>query len=494
MSEIAIIVTPPGGSPQDVTDDCVFARTTFESLFNAVPGSFTATIRDPQMTHSFATGWEIAAEIDGIRMFGGYVTQVSMEHFAPAADTSDLEDYDLRIWVLRGTDYNIIFDRRVWRSTSDYLSAIDLTGAAIDTDGPALIELIENYSDCDDFSTSGINSDADLGTFPVVQQGDKLRKDFTIFSFFGATVWYINGDKVFVYVPFEDVTKDWGFSDQPNGVTSIGFREVEAVEDGSFIENDVFIWGGSEFAGSGGGTVVARVQDTDSQDTYGRWQYAETHFGQTYYKTQAGVDAAADVIVNGPPGADVYGQQKGLRYSQWQFTFTWFSSDVPGADHVLAGDIMQIDMTTFGVEKLLPLRSLRISFPDAFEDDGSHLVQFTGTFGLQLSDPFTLWAYLLHAQGSTPLLSPAAVTNDNTQTVYGATYQGVPSPATDDTTTTFTIPFGYVAGSLQVFLTGAILINGVDFIESDPATGEFEMAIPPPAAAWLYCLAVTLAS
>lgn len=498
MSTISILV-----DGVERVSACMFERSSFTVSMNAAPGSFDIYIRDPDRTLSFQTGAEISLTVDGVPMFGGFVTQVAMVHLAPAADTANLADYNLRAWNLRGTDYNIIFDKRVWRNTGDYLHAIDLS--AFTMDGAILREGVDNYADMADFDSSGIEDIASIPTGDVLQQGDKLRKEFENLSLFGGAVWYIRGDKKIIYVPFETVTKSWGFSDQPNGTTTIGFRQVEATEDGSFIENDVLIWGGSEFAGTSGGTVFSRVEDGTSEGTYGRWQYAETHFGELGYKTQAGVDARADVVVNGPPGADVYGQQKGLRYTQWQFTFTWFSQDVPDADHVTAGDIMQIDMNTFSVSKLLPLRSLRISFPDAFEADGSHLVQFDGTFGLQVSDPFTLWAYLLKQQTrlSTIQVQPAAVTDTSTQSTYGAVYQGTPTPATDGATTVFTLPLGsgfqpYIPSSLLVYIgdigtPGAgLLISGVDFTESDPDAGEFTMMVAPANTKFLYatCLCV----
>ena len=484
----------------DQTDDVVFERSSFSTSMNAAPGDFDILIRDPNQTKSFSTGKEISLTIDGLLMFGGFITQVSMVHFAPAADTSDLASYDLRAWNLRGADYNILFDRRVWRNTADYLHSIDLS--AFTTDGAILSQLVNNYADMSGFDTSTIENIASIPTGDIVQQGETMRKEFQNLSFFGGTVWYIRGDKKIIYTPFETVTKSWGFSDSPSPPTSIGFRQVEAVEDGSFIENDALIWGGSEFAGTAGGTVFSRTQDATSESTYGRWQIAETHFGELHYKTQVGVDARSDVIVNGPPGADIEGQQKGLRYAQWQFTFTWFSQDVPSRDHVIAGDIMQIDMATFSVSKLLPLRSLRTTFPDGFETDGTHLVQFDGVFGLQVSDPFTLWAYLLKQQvrAATVQFSPAAVTDTSTTSTFGAVYQGTPSPATDNVTTNFSIGFGYIPGSLQVYKgtvgtagAGLLTIN-VDWTEDDPEAGTFTMTTAPASTSFLYAVALTTAS
>jgi hypothetical protein len=493
MSTVAIVV-----DAVDITSSVMFGTASFEQSFGGVPGTFQFTVRDPSRTLSFTTGVEMSLAVDGIIMFGGYVTQVSMGHMAPAADTSNLSTYNLRTWTLRGTDYNIIFDKRVFRNTADYLKRIEVSNTM---DGAILRNLVTNYSDCSDFTTTGI---LDIATMPtagdVVAQGTKLRTEFANISFFGGAIWYIDGSKNFIYAPFEDVEKRWGFSDQPNNAAitvspnsyqgaTRGFRQVEAQEDGTFIVNDALIWGGSQFAGAAGGTVFSRQQDATSQTTYGRWQMAETHFGETHYKTQAGVDARADVIVEGPPGVDIYGQQKGLRYSQWQFTFTWFSVDVPllsgVPNHLVAGDIVTIVMNVFGVTKLLPLRTLRTSFPDALVVDGdpsNRVVQFDGTFGLQLGDPFTLWRYILANQdraASTVSDSPTAVGDGSTTTVYGAIGQFVPTPACDGATVLFTIPFGYVPGTLVVYLNGLIQRPTTDFVETDYVAGTFTLTSAP---------------
>ena len=454
------------------------------------------------------TGAEVSLTIDGARAFGGYVTQVSMGHMAPAADTSNLSTYQLRTWTLRGADYNIIFDKRVWRNTADYLSVITVTDA---TDGGILRNLVDNYADCSDFDSSGIT---DIVTMPTpgdkVQQGTTLRPEFTSLSFFGAAAWYIDANKNFIYIPYEDIEKRWGFSDQPNhaaitaspasfqGATT-GFRQVEATEDGSFLANDALVWGGSKFAGPAGATVFDRVEDGTSESDHGRWQYSETHFGESLYSSQTQVDLRAEAIVNGLAGTTAKGAEKGLKNTQWQFTFTWFGVDVPllsgVPDHLVAGDIVTIEMNTFGVTKLLPLRSLRTSFPDALEDDGSHVVQFDGTFGLQLGDPFTLWKYILDNQSriaNTVASAPAAVNDSSTSTVYGAFGQFAPTPATDDVTTLFTLPFGYVSGSLQLYqgTTGgngaALLASGIDYAETDNVAGTLTLTVPPPPTPFLF--------
>jgi hypothetical protein len=503
VSSVTIVVTPPGGSPLDITNDVLFRTATFEQQMNAVPGTFSIVVRDPDQVYDFDTGWEIALTIDGLTMFGGYVTVVGLTHMAPAADTTPIVDYELRTWSLRGVDYNVIFDRRVWRNTADYLHYIDVT--AFETDGEILTELIDSYADMSDFTTTGIENVATIDGGDIVEQGQKIRKEFESLSMFGGTVWYIDGEKNIVYKPYDDVEKRWGFSDDPNltpitvspaeyqGAT-YKFREVEGSEDGSFIVNDALIWGGSEFAGAGG-TVFAREENATSQTTFGRWQVAETHFGERFYRSQAGVDARANVIVNGPPGADATGLLKGLRFPQWQFTFKWFSDDVPelsgSPDHIVPGDIVTIVLETFGVTQLLPLRTLRTTFPDAIleGDPDDRKVQFSGTFGLQLSDPFTLWRYLMQAQNRVRLQTPVIVTESSTTTQYGASFSGSPDPTPDGVETVFTIPFGYIAGTLDVWVSGLSQTPGVDFTETDNEAGEFTMSEAPIAedVLWVTC-------
>lgn len=511
MSTVAITITAPGGSPVDYTDAAVFERCTFTTQFNAVAGQFTVVIRDPARALSFVTGSEVLLEIDGSPMFGGYVTAVEMGSFAPAADTSDLATYELRTWTLTGVDYNIIFDKRVWRNTADYLSFIDLAPFGSTMDGDQLKAAIENYADLSDFSDSGIVNIADVFVADALQQGETIRGEFERMSAFGGAVWYASPAKVFVYKPYDDAVKRWGFSDNPNKTpltvvpstyqgSTWPFREVAGTEDGSYMVNDALVWGGSQFAGPSGGTVFARSQDATSITNHHRWQTAETHFGERLYSIQDQVDARADVIINGPPGADATGQQKGLKNPQQQFTFTWFSADVPTVsgvrDHVVAGDILNIELSVFSVTTLLPLRQLDIEFPDALEDDDTHLVQFRGTFGLQLSDPFTLWRYLLSTTSRRASVNPTPtiVSDSSTVTVYGATYSGVPTPAADGSTTVFTIPFGYITGSTQVYLNGLIQRLGTDYTESNSATGEITFVSAPLATDNIEVSALTLNS
>ena len=102
-------------------------------------------------------------------------------------------------------------------------------------------------------------------------------------------------------------------------------------------------------------------------------------------------------------------------------------------DHLVPGDIVPIELAVFDVIKLLPLRSLRISFPGAFEtaeDIDDHLVQFDGMFGLNPSDPFTLWKFLLgRAVPEITQSSIVSVNNDSTASTTGPSIRASPVAA-----------------------------------------------------------------
>lgn len=512
MSIVVVTVTEPGGSPVDITNSCVFSRCSFEQQMNGAPGSFDLYVRDPDLTLYFVTGSEIKLTVDGVTLFGGYITTVGMTSFAEAADTSDLASYNLALWHLSGPDYNIAFDRRVTRKTSDYLSYIKINSAV---DSVVLATMINSYADMSDFDTAGIDTVATIPdvTYVTIQQGWPIRREFETLLPFSGAVYYIDGDKTVIWKAYDNAEKRWGFSDDPNHAAitvspasyqgaTYGFSKVEATEDGTYLANDVLVWGGSEWAGSGG-TVFHRSQNATSISAHGRWQHAETHFGETLYKSTAGVTAVADAIIDGPPGTDATGQQKGLKYPQWSFTFTWYSDQVPDLsgvpDHIRPGDLVTVNLSVFGVTKLLPVRTLRISFPDAFEGDPAtddRLVQFEATFGLQLSDSFTLWRYVLKNQArvANTVYTQAIVSDSSTTTSFGAAYSGVPTPTPNGVHTVFTIPFGYIPGTLSVYLNGLVQRPGTDFTESDNEAGEFTMTSAPLSTDNLYVEAYTLSS
>ena len=100
--------------------------------------------------------------------------------------------------------------------------------------------------------------------------------------------------------------------------------------------------------------------------------------------------------------------------------------------------------------QLLPLRSVTISMP-TIDKDGNGYVRFEGTFALQPDDPYSLWRFLLRNEGK--ITGQVTVVDDNSDaTVYGAYGNFTPTPDPDGSTTFFTIPFGYILGTTELYL------------------------------------------
>lgn len=513
----------------NITNKVLWSSAWFESQHNAIPGTFEFTVKDLDHTFLAISGKEVTLTVDGVKLFGGYVLQVARRYPFPAMDTVTVDPTEVpRYWTLRGVDYNILFDKRVLRNTADYLHQIPSLPSNTKA-GPIIQQMWDDYIDTpagfdtttfvDDSTTYPYNG----GTTGVtgkkwawMQQGTTAREQMADLVQFSGALWYFDADKNLHHHDIEDTEQRWGFSDAPNhgsittspaefqGAT-IGPREIDATEDGAHLVNDAFVWGGSKWAGAGG-TVFAREQNATSQTDHGRWQLAETHFGELGYGIQDGVDNRADLIVNGSPGAAGADQNRGLRYTQWQFRFVWFAHDVPllsgTPDHLRPGYLSTISLETFGpmgspLVQLLPLRQVKITFPN-LDPTGKGYVKFEGFFGLQPDDPFSLWRYILRNRRQAADTLVAVVDDSSDSTTYGAIAHLTPTPLPNGSATVFTIPFGYITGTTQVFLntgTGGLLQTpGSDYEESDPINGEITMTVPPPNGSSLLVTCRTLAA
>ena len=504
----------------DITNKVIVSNARFESQLNAVPGTFSAKCRDLTQTLDFVTGREFVLIIDGVRMWGGFLTVVRRIHAFDADDTTPVNTYSHRMFELQGVDYNVLFDRRILRNSNNFLVRIpSLTAAEAQAtfDGEIITSALDNYSDMGGFDHSTYvdnvmapNKYNPTRAWAWPEQGEKLRVLFDSLSKFEGQVYYIDAAKNVHWHSLERTQARWGFSDTPNHAAistststfqnaTYGFREVEATEDGSVIVNDAMVWGGAAYTGDGA-TVFARYQDavgsvTDttytyiqngsvvpgsSIDTHGRWQMGEVHIGELGTKNM--VKARANGIINGPPGSDTQGQQRGLRYPQWTFRFVWHSANVPSISgvkqHIQAGQVVTIEMNVFGVTKILPCRRLTISFPLSSPDGNAH-VEFEGDFGIQPDDPFSLWAFLLkqEAKRQNSVSTYSTTSDTSTSTVYGAIGNFVPTPTANGAITTFSIPFGYIYGTLQVYDNGRLLTSGVT--QSDPEGGVFTVSPAP---------------
>jgi hypothetical protein len=501
----------------DITAHAMITRARFTSSANAMPGECELELRDMDRELSFVAGRRLKLLIDGQQMWSGFNLINGKSSQFPAGD--GLEQTRSRKFILRGADNNRLLDfRKIYRS-ANYLSAIP--NITTDTfDGAILKDALLNYFDMpswldidtfiDDVAipTGTTITTAEPWAYP--QQGTSLRQLFEDLARWSSAVYYIGPDDAVHYHALQDVENAWGFSDHPNWAPITGgggfegaywgFRELSADEDGSNIITDAFVWGGSPFAGNGS-TVFHRSTDEAQEDIYGKWQMAETHFNETNFKTQKTVDQRASMIVygntteddsGGSPGSVVGEGPRGLRFPQWQYTFTWFTKDVPSiagvSQHLYPGNIVPIQLWSFSEDegvtpltKFLPLRQASISFPSGAKNGKAH-VQFSGVFDLRNEDSTFLWKYLRRREPKIASADTLPVVDDtSTSAALGAFGRFIPTPAPDGSTTVFTVPFGYIPGTTMFYLDGLALRagSGYDYTESDPDAGEFTLAVAP---------------
>lgn len=485
----------------DITSLCVFAECRFEAQMAAIPGTFSVTIKDPDQLYTFTTGKELTLDVDDQRLYGGFVTQVTKKNFFPAVDTTVVADVDTRQWVLTGVDYNVIFDKRVLRHTTNYTAHIPVVDGT-HTDAYIIQNYFSQYFDIPsgfDFSdpTYILDSHTFTPSFTWMEQSTTMRDVLENFAIQSGAVYWIDANRQFNYLPVQDTVAAWGFSDNPNndpigvGTPTYGFREGSFTEDATAVVNDALVWGGSGVSVSGTSIVFDREQNATSISDHGRWQLAENLVGQDGFKSTGQVTARAKIIVYGAESAgDYQSGSPGLVNPEKQFRCTWFSVDVPEDAgqhvHLRPGQVVPIRLWVFSEDAGatpfsfdVPLRQLSISFPIS-QVDGTTALQFEGFFGLLMSDPNWLWTFLRNGATKAPTTTiPGAADNSTTNPSAGDQYQDEPSPATNGVTTIFTIPFGYLGGTLQLYVNGLLQDKSTAYSESDPPAGEITLTFAP---------------
>jgi hypothetical protein len=409
------VIYDPDSANLDITNKVIFRTAKLTTSLATLPGTWSATVKDVDRVLDFSTGKRIVWKLDGVVFYAGFITQISRAFAFPADDTSVLSDVKSRQFVLRGVDYNILFDKRVLRNTANYL--VKIPNYTRSYDGVLVNYLCDHYLDLPtwlDTSTEVVNvayMPTKTGTtFRWTTQGNPWRTQMDIFAKKAGTTYYIRpygtGARL-VYKALEDSAYPYAFSDKPVG-SEIGFRELDYMEDASGMVNDALVWGGDEFGdnSTGAATVFARDKNDTSITDHGRWQWAETHFGDTNYASQEEVTQRAEAIVQGRTGDTIYEQNRGLQNPNKTYRMSWFNRGVPEsggvADVIMPSELATLKLHVFGdgVDPLivvLPCRQVDISFVSN-DPTGASYVRFDGTFSLQANDPWQLWLAIKRRQ------------------------------------------------------------------------------------------------
>jgi hypothetical protein len=527
----------------DLASYCVVSEATFDSASNANPGTMEASLRDPvRDLPTIVTGHRLKLKVDGQQLWSGFTLIRGRGSFFPAGDGK--ESTRARRWTLRGTDNNVLIDRRVLRNPSNYLLHIPfittdtMDGALIRyalanyTDMPTADPWLDISSEIDDVmipSSDGTGHITSAHPWEYPQQGSYLRGLFQDANLSSLAVFFIGPDDKFHYHAFQTRECPWGFSDRPNHapITSTsgpfegaywGFRELEAEEDGSAYGTDALVWGGSQWAGSGQ-TVFHRATDATLEGVHGKWQIPETHFDETNYKLAAGVTQRANLIVFGNPTGDSSGSEpgtvvgegpRGMRFPGWTYSFVWHTGNVPvlaGVPrHLYPGDIVPIQLWTYSEDggvtpftKYLPLRALRLSFYAA--EGGKAVVKFQGTFDLRNEDSMFLWKWLRSREPQINSIAIPVSGDGSTTYQYGSlgSFALLPPGATDPTTdpdgtsVVYHAPVGYIPGTTIVTKNGLTETFGDAYTESSSDAGEVTFWAAPKTTDTLWIQFRTLA-
>lgn len=483
------VVVTAGGV--NITNRCLWQGVSFESQQNGMPGTIEITVKDETNNYvAPATGSEITVDVDGVRLFGGYLLQVSRRFAFPAVELPT----SARLFVLRGADYNILFDKRITRNPANYLAALPQY-AGTSWDGDLIKYLCANYLDIPAGFNTTTYVDNIVQPVPLArsdsstaypgaykQQGSTWREQMDTLQKFSGAVYYIDPTKHLHWHAIENVTAPFGFSDTPNPPTTIGMRDVSAVEDGSGMANHALVWGGSEWTK---GVIFAEATNTASVTAHNRWEAAETHFGEEGFMTST--QWRANLLVNGSTAVGALGFDPGLAFPQWSITLTWFGRDVPGSAHLTAGQLVAVSLTSLGGALnpiTLPMRSIKVDFA-GLDPAGNGEVSFTGSMGLQPGDPYTVWRYLLGTK-KVRNSAVAAAADDTTGTAYGSFGQFTPVLVSG---TTYRLPnqLGYIVGTTQVYVSGLLIARGVGYTESDPPAGMITFTSAPTGPTWIVC-------
>jgi hypothetical protein len=513
----------------DITHRVLFAESTFEMQAFASPGQFRVVCKDPYRVFEPHTTQEISLIIDGDKLYGGLVTNVARRYFFPAVDTRDLSKVTARQWVLTGLDHNLWFDHLVTRNPTNYLDAIPMpqknTGRVVMDywnhwiDKPAGMDVTTHVDDTDHVMHKGI----------YLRQGSYAREQMDTLAQYGS-IYYIDASKHLHFTNVERIQSPWGFTDaDPDGQTHIGFREGSFSADMLGMVTDALVWGGSAIhkpgtdpgTGPAIGTVFQRYprdvaadwspteygplltrereqRAIDNREQYGRWQRAEFRPGEDQFMTDDACFRRAYSIVAGATGSDLENMESGFDKPLESASVSWFAHDVPKNEaghrqHLKAGYMQTFQFHVLSTSsspliRVLPVRTIRISFPTLPPDPGSGperltYVRFDGEFGTSYQDPRFYWAFLRRARRQANTQYPSDTP------LAAAPFRGVVTEAVDGSRVLFSIATAYHAGTTEVYLNGLLQRRGYEYTESQPGSGQITFVTPPAVddQLWIVC-------
>ena len=334
----------------DMIDDVVISDATFSSVVNGVAGECHVRVKDTPNTRSFVAGKELLLRVNGENVWRGYVATIKRVYAFEAEDRSTLK---ARFFVLDGWDINVLFLKRIVYNKA---RLPDLSGPTYKTPNTSDVTVFRDLvSGFLDLSSDGLNTTKlieNVGTVNLseptapIQPAYPWAVSMRRITEYTNAIYYIDPDKCVVLTDVDTPNAPYDLSDVPNGSTSLGYREMQIVRDGTNLVNDALIWGVA--LGSSGDVVFGREEDSTSIAAHGRWQFGERN-GSIY--KQATVNKRADTIVQGSPLS-----KRGAKNDKLSIIATVFHDGFRVAQKV------DISSEVFGFNDVIPIRRMDISF------------------------------------------------------------------------------------------------------------------------------------
>lgn len=456
----------------DLTGPIQFATAEFVSAVNGTTGTCKFRVRDDTASLIFTTGETIELLVDGDPVWTGFIATCSRVYAFPAENV--VAAGPTRWFDITGVDINVLFNRRVVFDQANGANTFGTLFPPATADSTAIADLFANWLD---LSGDGLNTSSGIATVADINVDQEARawsggytwaQAFASIAMLPGAVYFIDPSKVVDYVDVNTPTAPFGLSDQPDGVTTVGYREMSILLDGTSLANDVLAWG----IGYGSASpVFARVTDATSLAAHGLWQAGTTRSG--VYK-QATINRIATSIVDGSPS--------NLRGSKDDRTAVTLVTYVPG---FLPAQKVDFTSAVFGFSDVIPIRRMRVTFdaPDTprYELTISHAIDSPWGF----VDPMLVDLNFRLPRPTVPQLPTCQAVFDDpfSRTVVGS-WGSSPAPLVTTWSPVFTtggpgdISYSVAGGpGLIDFVTGAALAvrNNADVSAGEWISGQWSL-------------------
>ena len=352
----------------DITPDVVLEDAKFTSQASgAAPGMCWFRLKDKNNSYTFVVGSMLTLDIDGVRVWGGWIQNVSRQFFFPYTGASGIGSKQLkkgvvvpcigvatetpRAWVIEGIDYNILFRKRYCSNKANRPDMELKSWAAGTHDDVQIRYLCQYHLDLEGDGLDCTSMVEYVGTPNPDARGNSYGASWSwedamnAISNYPGAIYYIDAQKRLVYTDVDTISAAYGLSDVP-GVGQLGYRDMEILYNGSNLMNDALVWGVGQGSDK---TKFKRVRDTTSMNSHGLWQVGD--FRSDMWR-QASVDRRANGFVYGSPQ-----NKRGGKDDAVSVIATLFEPAFS------AGQKVDFHSNVFGYSDVIPIRQMTVTFP-----------------------------------------------------------------------------------------------------------------------------------